>query len=90
MSTPPLGPIGKDGLPIRAVAFSSGGFDTAMQLGLVHAILTIQGKAPDAAVGCSAGAVNAVALAEILQAGIDPAMDEGWDLLDPGTQCRLL
>jgi hypothetical protein len=42
MSAPPSGPIGRDALPVRAVAFSSGGFDTALQLGVVHAILTIQ------------------------------------------------
>ena len=73
-------PIGRDGEPIRAVAFSSGGFDTAMQLGLVHALLTIQGRAPDAVVGVSAGAVNAAALAEILQAGVDPAVALNIDL----------
>lgn len=89
MSTPPP-LIGKDGLPVRAIAFSSGGFDTAMQLGVVHAILTIQGKAPDAVVGCSAGAINAVGLAEILQAGIDPTLDQGWAALPPATQTRLL
>jgi predicted acylesterase/phospholipase RssA len=66
-------PIGKDGLPVRAIAFSSGAFDTAMQLGVVHALLTIQGKAPDVVVGVSAGAINAAALAEILQAGIEPS-----------------
>jgi predicted acylesterase/phospholipase RssA len=53
------------------VAFSSGGFDTAMDLGVIHALLVIQGKAPHAAVGISAGAVHAVALAEVLQR-LDP------------------
>lgn len=82
--------IGEDGLPVRAIAFSSGGFDTAMQLGVVHAILTIQGKAPDAVVGCSAGAVNAVALAEILQAGSDPQVERDWDTLPAAQQQRRL
>ncbi len=82
MSPTTPGQIGSQDLPIRAVAFSSGGFDTAMQLGVVHALLTIQGKAPDAVVGVSAGAVNAVALAEILQAGFDPFLNPAWDDLD--------
>ena len=71
--TPPkLRLIGESGFPIRAIAFSSGGFETAMQLGVTHALLVIQGKAPDAAVGISAGALSAVALAEILQADAVP------------------
>ena len=62
-------PIGHAGAPVRALAFSSGAFETAMQLGVTHALLVIQGRLPDAVVGVSAGAVNAVALAEILRAG---------------------
>jgi predicted acylesterase/phospholipase RssA len=61
--------IGRPDEPVRVISFASGGLDTAMQLGVIHALLVIQGKAPDAVVGVSAGAVNAVALAEILQAG---------------------
>jgi predicted acylesterase/phospholipase RssA len=64
--------VGEDGCPIRAIAFSSGGFETAMQLGLTHALLVIQGKPPDAVVGISAGAISAVALAEIFQADAVP------------------
>ncbi|NOT08893.1 MAG: hypothetical protein HOP28_11890 [Gemmatimonadales bacterium] len=66
-TAPRTRPIGSAGQPIRTIAFSSGGFDTAMDLGVIHALLVIQGKAPDAVVGISAGAINAVALAEILQ-----------------------
>lgn len=62
-------PIGRDGEPIRALAFAGGGFGTALQLGVTHALLVSRGQAPDVVVGISAGAVNAVALAEILQAG---------------------
>jgi len=40
-----------------------------MQLGVAHALLVCRGAAPDYAVGVSAGAINAAALAEILQAG---------------------
>lgn len=71
--------LGQSGQPIRAIAFSSGGLDSAMQLGVVHALLTIQGKAPDVVVGVSAGAVNAVALAEVMQAGDDPRLYEGLE-----------
>jgi predicted acylesterase/phospholipase RssA len=62
---PSLGEIGQ---PVRALAFGGGLFDTAMQLGVVHALLVSRGRTPDVVVGISAGAVNAVALAEVLQA----------------------
>ena len=52
----------------RAFAFT-GSFDAVVQLGVIHALLVSSGKAPDAVVGLSGGAVNAAALAEILQAG---------------------
>lgn len=60
--------LGKDGQPIRVLNFAGGGFDTVMQLGVSHALLVIQGRAPDAVVGVSAGAIQAAALAEIFQA----------------------
>jgi predicted acylesterase/phospholipase RssA len=53
----------------RALAFSGGAFDTIMQLGAAHALLVADAAAPDYVVGVSAGAINAAALAEILQAG---------------------
>ena len=68
-SMPRLSPIGRPGKPIRVMAFAGGGFDTAMQLGVVHALLVSRARAPDVVIGCSAGAVSAVALAEVLQAG---------------------
>jgi len=40
-----------------------------MQLGVAHALLVTRAEAPNAVVGVSAGAINATALAEILQAG---------------------
>lgn len=40
-----------------------------MQMGVVHALLVSRGAPPDHVVGISAGAVNAAALAEILQEG---------------------
>jgi predicted acylesterase/phospholipase RssA len=63
--------LGRDGEPVRALVFSSGAFDTAMHLGVVHALLVTRAPPPDVALGISAGAVNAVALAEILQAGTE-------------------
>ncbi len=69
-SSPPQDPpIGDANRPVRALSFSTGLFDTAMQLGVGHALLVIRGRAPDVVVGVSAGAVNAAAVAEILQAG---------------------
>ncbi len=70
LTSPPQDPpIGDAGRPVRALSFSTGLFDTAMQLGVAHALLVIRGRAPDVIVGVSAGAVNAAAVAEILQAG---------------------
>ena len=54
---------------LRALAFGGGAFDTIMQMGVVHALLVSRGQAPDHVVGISAGAVNAAALGEVLQAG---------------------
>jgi len=53
--------LGKPGQPVRALAFSGGLFDTAMQLGVAHALLVSRAEPPDIAVGVSTGAVNAVA-----------------------------
>jgi len=57
------------GTRLRALAFGGGGFNTAVQLGVTHALLVARGVAPDYVAGLSAGAVTAAALAEILQAG---------------------
>jgi predicted acylesterase/phospholipase RssA len=61
--------LGTRGEPLRVLAFAGGGLDTVMQLGVTHALLVSKGRAPDIVSGVSAGAINAVALAEILQAG---------------------
>ncbi len=61
--------IGEPHRPVRAINFSSGGFDTLMHLGVIHSLVVIQGRAPDVVVGISAGAIHAAALAEVLQAG---------------------
>lgn len=61
--------VGRPGRPVRALAFAGGAFDSALQLGVTHALLVSRARAPDVVVGISAGAVNAVALAEVLQAG---------------------
>ena len=63
--------IGTPGEPIRAINFSAGGLDSVMQLGVIHALTVIQGKAPDAVLGLSVGAVHAVGLAEVFHAGED-------------------
>ena len=68
--------IGSPGQSVRALAFGGGAFDTIMQLGVVHALLVSEGKAPDVAAGISAGAIQAAAVAEILQAGNDLPPEE--------------
>ena len=69
----PAHKIGRPGEPIRALALGAGGFDTAMQLGVAHALVVSDAKPPDVVVGISMGAVNAAALAEILGPQNDPA-----------------
>ncbi|HZF10480.1 MAG TPA: patatin-like phospholipase family protein [Thermoanaerobaculia bacterium] len=76
MEESPTPATGRPGRRCRALAFAGGGFDTATQLGVAHALLVARGVAPDYVAGISAGAVNAAALAEILQAGDDLPADE--------------
>jgi predicted acylesterase/phospholipase RssA len=69
----------------RALAFTSGGLDTVMQMGVAHALLVSRGAPPDYVVGVSAGALNAAALAEILQAsppGLDAKTKRGFKYKD--------
>ena len=68
--------IGEAGQNVRALNFAGGGYDTVMQLGVTHAFLVAQAKAPDVVVGVSAGAFQAAAMAEILQAGPELADDD--------------
>jgi predicted acylesterase/phospholipase RssA len=69
--------IGRDGEPVRALALGGGGFETAIQLGVFHALLVSRAAPPDVVVGISAGAVNAVVLAEVLEAGPAGGADRG-------------
>jgi predicted acylesterase/phospholipase RssA len=75
-SEPETPKIGKNDHPVRALAFSGGLFDTAMQLGVAHALIVSRAEPPDVAVGVSTGAINAVTLAEILQAGSDARTEQ--------------
>ncbi|HVF70830.1 MAG TPA: patatin-like phospholipase family protein [Chthoniobacterales bacterium] len=62
--------LGGKNKTLRVYAFSGGGFDTAMQLGVVHAILlNREEERPELVTGISAGAISAVSLVEIIQAG---------------------
>lgn len=76
----PAGPAAETAEPgkpcsyFRIFAFHGGGLDAVMQLGIAHALLLAEGRIAedrplDMIAGISAGAINAVALAEILQAG---------------------
>lgn len=60
--------IGEGGKTVRCIAFGGGAVGTSAQLGVIQALLVSRSAAPDLVVGVSAGAVNAVALAEVLQA----------------------
>lgn len=66
--------IGQPDQRIYGLAFGGGAFDTTMYLGVVHALLVSERRAPDIVLGVSAGSLAATALAEVLQAGskLDP------------------
>lgn len=74
-----LVPIGREGHETLAVAFEGGAFDTAMQVGFVQALAVSRSRPPDVAAGISAGAINAVVLAEVLQTR--PKADGSGDLV---------
>jgi predicted acylesterase/phospholipase RssA len=71
--------IGRPGEDVLALAFAGGGFDTVMQLGVIHALLVSDGRPPDVVTGISAGAVNAAALTAILQADKDLGSEASQD-----------
>jgi predicted acylesterase/phospholipase RssA len=54
--------------PYRVISFPGAGFDTVMQMGVVHALLVTRRKTPDMVGGVSVGAITATALGEVLQA----------------------
>lgn len=54
--------------PFRIFSFPGAGFDTVMQMGVVHALLVTRRKAPDMVAGISVGAITATAMGEVLQA----------------------
>ena len=64
--------------PYRVISFPGAGFDTVMQMGVVHALLVTRRKAPDMVAGISVGAITATALGEVLQAnaGANASADE--------------
>ncbi len=54
--------------PYRVISFPGAGFDTVMQMGVVHALLVTRRKEPDMVAGISVGAITATALGEVLHA----------------------
>src|SRR5471032_2758137 len=64
--------------PYRIISFPGAGFDTVMQMGVVHALLVTRRKPPDMVGGVSVGAITATALVEVLQAnaGLKASTDE--------------
>lgn len=59
-------PLGQK--PFRVVSFPGAGFDTVMQMGVVHALLVTRRKAPDMVSGISVGAITAAAMGEVFHA----------------------
>lgn len=55
--------------PYRVISFPGAGFDTVLQMGVVHALLVTRRKAPDMVAGISVGAITAAALGEVVKAG---------------------
>lgn len=68
-ATAPVHELGESGQDLLSLAFGGGGLAAAFQLGVAHALLASDGRAPHVVVGVSSGAVSAAALAEVLQAG---------------------
>ncbi|MEI6536122.1 MAG: hypothetical protein WCN98_12315, partial [Verrucomicrobiaceae bacterium] len=64
--------------PYRVISFPGAGFDTVMQMGVVHALLVTRRKEPDMVAGISVGAITATALGEVLHAsaGCTGSIDE--------------
>lgn len=54
--------------PYRIFSFPGAGFDTVMQMGVVHAMLVTRRRAPEMVAGISVGAITATALGEVLRA----------------------
>lgn len=58
--------------PFRIFSLPGAGFDTVMQMGILHALLVTRRKAPDMIAGISVGSITATAMAEVLQTGAGP------------------
>ncbi len=52
--------------PFRVFSFPGAGFDTVLQMGVVHALLVTRRQAPDMVAGLSVGAITAAVLGDVL------------------------
>jgi len=52
--------------PFRVLSFPGAGFDTVLQMGLVHAFLVTRRRTPDMVAGLSVGAITATVLGDVL------------------------
>src|SRR5689334_12172144 len=68
--------LGKPDESLRIIAFAAGGLNSAMQLGMIQALLVTDAQPPHVVSGTSAGAVTAAALAEVMLAGSAAADDD--------------
>jgi len=63
LATPKSSPSDKK--PLFALVFSGVAFDPIMELGVIHALIQSERKAPDYVLGMSAGSISAAAIGEI-------------------------
>ncbi len=62
--------------PFRVFSFPGSGFDTVLQMGVVHALLVTRRRAPEMVAGMSVGAITAAVFGDILHTGADSTASE--------------
>ncbi|MEX1119216.1 MAG: patatin-like phospholipase family protein [Terrimicrobiaceae bacterium] len=63
----------------RVISFPGSGFDTVMQMGIIHAFLVTRRQPPEMVAGISVGTITATALADVLQAHAGEGASESED-----------
>ena len=71
-NAPPAEPGQAFKRPFRVFSFPGAGFDTVLQMGVVHALLVTRRQAPDMAAGISVGAITATVLGDVLHTEAGP------------------
>lgn len=65
--------------PYRVMSFPGAGFDTVLQMGVIHALLVTRRRSPDLVTGISVGAITAAVVGEVLQADAESCDDARAD-----------